>query len=346
MKTTNKSCDTTRRSFLKLSGLLGLGVAGSALLPATMAEAVLFSKKEYKVTRTRLVMGTYVAMTAIHSSKDRAEEAIGEAFVEMQRLSTMLTRHGQDSPVAVLNRTGQLQGAPVEVRQLVDRSLRYTQRTAGAFDITVKPLIDLYQQSFTATGTAPADSRIEAALQVVGVEKMRVVNDTILLTDSDAAITLDGIAKGYIVDRASAILKGHGVNNHVINAGGDIRTSGEAAKGKKWTVAVQDPAKNKHYPDIVEMRDGAIATSGNYEVFYDNEKMFHHILDGRSGHSPQGMSSVTVMAPTVMDADALSTSVFVMQTDTGIDFINRQPGCECLVLESGGRISRSAGWRS
>jgi thiamine biosynthesis lipoprotein len=94
------------------------------------------------------------------------------------------------------------------------------------------------------------------------------------------------------------------------------------------------------------MKDGAIATSGNYEIYYDEEKLFHHIIDSRTGHSPQFSSSVTVVAPTVMDADALSTSVFVMEPDAGVKFINGQPDCECFVIGKEGQIRRSITWQA
>ena len=158
-------------------------------------------------------------------------------------------------------------------------------------------------------------------------------------------ITLDGIAKGYIVDRAGEVLAAKGIVNHLINAGGDILTNGVAAKGKPWTVAIQDPAKHKQYPDVIQLASGAIATSGNYEVFYDKEKVFHHIVDGRSGISPEISASVTVKADTVMDADALATSVFVMQPTLGINFINSQPDCECLVVGNNGLVAKSKGWK-
>ena len=113
------SCDEKRRSFLKLSGLLGLGVATTALLPIEQAEAVLFGKKEYKVSRTGLAMGTYVSMTAIHSSRDEAENAIGLAFEEMDRLSRILSRYDSSSPVSDLNSAGYLKAAPQEILELV-----------------------------------------------------------------------------------------------------------------------------------------------------------------------------------------------------------------------------------
>lgn len=344
MKTQETRVDQKRRSFLKLSGLLGLGAASAALLPAEKAEAFLFGKKEYKVTKTRLAMGTFVAMTAIHTSRDEAEQAIGLAFEEIDRLSAMLTHFESNSPVGAFNASGKIEQAPSEVVELVARSLYYTRETNGAFDITVKPIVDLYKDSF-AKKITPSEADIDRSLKLVGSENLHFQSGSILFGKSEMGITLDGIAKGFIVDKASEVLQVNGVGNHLINAGGDIRSSGSAANGKAWTVAVQDPAKTKEYPDIITMKDGAIATSGNYEIYYDQEKMFHHIVNSRTGHSPNLSSSVTVVAPTVMDADALATSVFVMEPVAGLQFINSQPDTECFVIGSDGKISRSNGWQ-
>jgi len=339
-----KPFDQTRRSFLKLSGLLGLGVASATVLPAEKAEAFLFNKDEYKVSNTQLAMGTFVAMTAIHPSRDQAEEAMEKAFAEINKLSKMLSHFEAGSPVGTLNTRGRLENAPKEVLDLVARSYYYNHQTGGAFDITVKPLIDLYKDSFAANHS-PSEADIKKVLELVGCNRMRVQGQTIEFGGSDMGITLDGIAKGYIVDRASDVLRAHGVTNHLINAGGDIRTSGTAARGKAWTVAVQDPAKSKEYPDIVSMKDGAIATSGNYEIYYDKEKLFHHIIDSNTGHSPQLSTSVTIVAANVMDADALATSVFVMAPEHGVRFIEGQPECECFIIDKDGKFHRSSGWQ-
>ncbi|MBU1568237.1 MAG: FAD:protein FMN transferase [Proteobacteria bacterium] len=343
MKTPETAFDQKRRSFLKLSGLLGLGAASAALLPAEKAEAFLFGKKEFKVTKTKLSMGTFVAITAIHPSRDEAEQAIGLAFEEIDRLNNMLTHYDKTSPVGSFNASGKIEVIPEELQELVARSLYFNRETGGAFDITVKPLIDLYKNSF-ANNQTPTDVEIDSTMKIVGCEDLHYQSGTLVFGKSDMAITLDGIAKGYIVDKASTVLTKNGVANHLINAGGDIRTSGLAAQGKAWTVAVQDPGKHKEYPDVIAMRDGAIATSGSYEIYYDKEKMFHHIVDGRTGHSPHLSTSVTVMAPTVMDADALATAVFVMEPAAGAEFINRHSDYQCLIIGKDGSINRSNGW--
>ncbi len=343
MKNQETQFDRKRRSFLKLSGLLGLGAASAALLPAEKAEALLFGSKEYKVTKTKLAMGSFVSMTAIHPSRDEAEEAIGLAFEEMDRLNKILTHYEASSPVGSLNGSGKLEAAPQEVLDVVARSLYFHRETGGAFDITVKPLIDLYKNSFAAKHT-PTETEINKAAQLVGSQDLHFHNGSLYFNRSDMGITFDGIGVGYIVDRASEVLRAKGVVNHLINAAGDIRVSGKAAGGKAWTVAIQDPDKSKEYPNIVRMQDGAISTSGNYEVYYDSEKLFHHIINPRTGHSPQLAASVTIMAPSCMDADALSTSVFVMEPQAGLQFIERQADYECFVIDRDGNSKHTSGW--
>lgn len=346
MKETITPCDQRRRSFLKLCGLLGLGTAAAAtMLPAEHAEAVLFGNNEYKVSKTRLAMGSFLAITAIHPSQDEAENAIGLAFEEVDRLSKLLSRHDTNTPLSHLNSSGKLPQGEKEILEVVARSLYFNRLTNGAFDITVKPLLDLYQNSFNA-GRTPSDSDINELLPQIGSKFLRFSSDHILFGRDGMGITLDGIAPGYIVDRISELLCKKGVVNHLINASGDIRVHGLAAKGKPWTVAIQDPGKNKDYPEVVQMKSGAISTSGDYEVFYDKEKMFHHIVDGRSGHSPVWSTSVTVKAQTVMDADALSTSLFVMAPAEGIRMLSGEPGCECFILRRDGKPIKSTGWSS
>ncbi|MCG6931541.1 MAG: FAD:protein FMN transferase [Desulfofustis sp.] len=335
--------DDRRRNLLKLTGLLGLAALSPLVIPAEHAEALWFSRKQLKVSRTRLSMGTFVSITAIHPSRDEAEEAIELAFAEVDRLAFLLSRYEPNSPVSQLNRAGVLDEVPGEIYQVMSRALYFYQHSGGVFDVSVEPLMDLYQSSFAA-GKKPGDDIIERVLANVGAQYIELQQGRITFNRPAMGITLDGIAKGYIVDRASHVMKRHGIANHLINAGGDICTSGAAAGGRKWTVAIQDPDKKKEFPDIVEMADGAIATSGNYEIYYDQEKLFHHIIDPRTGHSPHHSSSVTVTAPTAMDADALATALFVLAPGEGRGLIETRPDNECFIIDRDGRITRSSGW--
>jgi FAD:protein FMN transferase len=335
-----------RRSFLKLSGLLGAGVATGAVVPLT-AEAVRFNRKMYKVSRTRLDMGTFVSMTLIHPSRDRAEEAMGLAFAEIDRLTGLMDRFKSITPVGELNKEGSLKGSPPEVVGVVKDALAFYRVSKGAFDISVAPVVDLFKQRLgSGDKRPPTEAEIRKVLTRVDARSIVLERETIRFRKPGMAITLDGIAKGYIVDQAAALLAKNNINNFLINAGGDIRTKGQRQDRKPWAIAIQDPHKKKQYPDIIQMSDGAVATSGNYEVYFDQEKMFHHIVNPRTGMSPHADASVSVIAPTTMEADALSTSVFVMEPMEGIRFIDSLPRYECLILSTTGKMKKSKGWKS
>ena len=335
-----------RRSFLRLSGILGIGLASATAIP-TWAEAVKFNRELYKISKTRLAMGTFVSMTLLHSSRDQAENAMGEAFFEIDRLSRVISRFDETTSVAQLNREGFLKDVPPEVAEVVKRSLKYYRVTNGAFDISVKPVVDLFKEKFSqGQKMPPTEDELQEALRLVNASNIEFEGSSLRFKHPGMGITLDGIAKGYIVDRASQVLAEHRIKNHLINAGGDIRTMGHRRDKKPWTIAVQDPQKKKHYPDIIHMTDGAIATSGNYEIYFDKEKMFHHIVNPSTGLSPDESTSVSVLAKTAMDADALSTSVFVMNPERGTMFINSLPKCESLIVAKGNRKIKSSRWKN
>jgi thiamine biosynthesis lipoprotein len=335
-----------RRSFLKLSGLLGLGMASASGLPVA-AQAVSFNRKMMKVSETRLAMGTFVSMTLMHPSQDQAEEAMALAFQEITRLEKTLSRYDRASAIYDLNTHGRLKDSPAEVGRVVTSSLYYHQVTGGCFDVTVKPIVDLFQKKLGGENKVwPTEAEIGELLTLVDSRKIDLKEKSLSFKAQGMGITLDGIAKGFIVDCASEILSRRGITNHLINAGGDIRTRGSKKDGKPWTVAIQDPWNRKTYPDVVQIDDGAIATSGNYEVYYDREKMFHHIVNPRTGFSPHQVTSGTVMANTTMEADALATSVCVMPPSQGTALVNGLPACESLIIATDGAQWKSKGWRS
>jgi thiamine biosynthesis lipoprotein len=331
-----------RRTFLKYSGMLGIGVAASGLMP--LSECVAFDRKLYKVTRTRMAMGTFVAVTAMHPSQAEADDAIGNVFKEMDRVSALMDRYNSSSAIGTLNRDGYLAGIPAEVADVVGRSLHFHKMSDGAFDVTVKPLVDLYKDYFAAHGTAPADGEVEKILKLVDGSAVQFDGKNIRLAKEGMGITLDGIAKGYVIDCGARVLERHGIKHGLINAGGDIRAIGGKDSTAPWKVAVQNPEKVGPYADVITMVNGAIATSGNYEVYFDKEKLYHHIVNPKTARSPHESNSVTVLASNVMDADALSTTVFVLEPAAGKRFIENMPNTECLILSAANQKIASSGW--
>lgn len=337
---------TDRRSFLKACGVITVGAVAGAVLQSVF-DVVRVGHHRFKVSQTRLQMGTYVTITAVHDSRAQAVEAIGRAFEEIDRLIGIFSRHDPVTPVSVLNRQGELSTPPPELVDLLQQSIRFHRLSGGAFDITVKPLLDLLE-AITArdADTLPTRREIEAALSRVGCNNIEVGAKRVRFGKDGMGITLDGIAKGYIVDRASHTLSALGIDNYLINAGGDIRCRGTTSKRSPWRIAIQDPKKRGDYPDIIDLTSGAVATSGNYEVFFDGEGAFHHLIDPLTGSSPNHTTSVSVVADSVAHADALSTAVYVLGAGRGVRLVDGMAGVECLVVDEEGATHRSRSWRT
>ena len=337
-----------RRTFLRSAAVIGTGLAlapGAALAGLTVDERCLKTAGGYKVSRTEFTMGTYVTITAVHGSRAKAENEIGLAFAEIERLRKIFDRFDGTTPLAVLNTQGRVTGAPKELNTVLAQAKRFHSLTSGSFDMTVQPVVELLAAHRTLSGkTDLSEKEVRNVLALVDSNGVRVTDRTIALSKSGMGVTLDGIGKGYIVDRTSDLLANAGIENHLINAGGDIRARGEREPGKAWTVAVEDPAKKGNYPAVLTLRNGAIATSGGYEVYYDRTGTRHHVVNPATGISPQQSVSVSVLSGSVMEADALSTAAFVKPPKQGLALIGSLPGRECMIVGNSGRILQSGHW--
>ena len=334
-----------RRDFLKISGMFGLGMA-TFPIGIRSAEAVKFDKNLYKVSKSRTGMGTIVSITTFNPSKDHAEESIALAFEEIERLTKIMSRFDSDSPVALLNRDGFCNNVPPELSFVIKKSLQYHQISNGLFDITVKPVLDLLVQSFKDRKMLLQNNEnISELLELVNAELISLHGNSMSFKKDGMGITLDGIAKGFIVDKAIEKLMKQGIKHALINAGGDIRTIGDKGNNRPWKIAIEDPLKKKNYPDIVAITNRSIATSGNYEVFFDKEKIFHHIVNPKTGLSPLINASVSVQAPTAIEADALSTTLFTLDPAQGTRLINSIPSCQSLIITRNQQKIKSTNWR-
>jgi thiamine biosynthesis lipoprotein len=318
-------------------------------------------------------MGTLVSLTAFGSSPDQIEAAFESAFHEMDRVVALLNRYDERSPLAHLNCEGTLRDAPVELAHVVESALWHYARSSGVFDVTVQPLVDLFQARGSpgteqmlpgarpARGTVPGlaeasdsrrlrghdpDAEVATVLELIDGKALRVSGRSLSLEKAGMGVTLDGIAKGYVVDRMAAVLSSRGVTDWLIDAGGDIRTSGQREDGHWWRIGVQDPRKRGDLPDVIALSGSAVATSGSYEAHFDSEATLHHIVDSTLGGSPHSCQSASVVAPTALAADALATTVFILGAEAGIPYIDSLPGCACLIVDAQGEQRRSRRWRS
>lgn len=291
------------------------------------------------VAVARPIMGTIVEISVAAQDEDAAFHAIKAAFSEMERIEREMSFFREESELSRLNR---LAGrGPVQVSQelvaLLRTSLRISQLTQGAFDVTVAPLLRLWP-IYRAEKILPTDDRIREALSHVGYRKLMVSEHdrTVAFADPGMAVDLGGIAKGYAIDRAVAILKNLGVRAALVNAGGDVYAYGRKPNGDPWTIGIRHPRQKDGVLAAAKVKDMAIVTSGDYERFFIKDgKRYSHIIDPRSGFTAQKTASVTVTAPEAVVADGLATGVLVLGAEKGLSVVESIPGVEAAVITEG-----------
>ena len=316
---------------------------GSLALGATIVRGIRQLAGLHRFRSTREQMGTEVAVTVGHPDLGEARRLVEAAFEEMDRLEAILSRHRAGTAVDRLNREGRVADAPAELTELLSEARRYSELTDGAFDVTIAPLLRLYESS-AAAGRLPAEGEIEAVRPLVGYRKLRVEGRSVCLMEPGMEITLDAIAKGYIADRASRVLLRGGAEHAMVEAGGDVASVGGSASVGPWRIGIEDPRAPGSVLGVVQLRDEGVATSGDYRAAFTGDFARHHILDPRTGRSPAHASGVTVVAPTASEADALSTAVFLLGPEAGLALLGQRDGSEGLVVGKDGTTSESRGF--
>jgi len=332
-----------RRAFLKLSGCAGVAAATALVSPAIGLASLPGRNRGLMVAQqTRMMMGTVVTITVVDPSATRAQEALAAGFARMESLTPLFDRHQGDGPVTQLNRQGRLGDIPPDLRQVLELCQRVHRLSGGAFDITVAPVLDLYKQCYAQGTMPPPRRRIQEALAAVG--GLRQEGDRLLLTRPGAGVTLDGVAKGFIADQGIKAMAQAGARHALVNAGGDLAALGDQG-GRPWRVGVADPHQRHRPVMVVSLNGGALATSGNYEVFFDRERLYHHIINPTNGRSPRTDLSASVRAPSAMLADALSTACFVMEPRRATALLRAHPGLEGLIYTRQGQRYQTPGFR-
>jgi thiamine biosynthesis lipoprotein len=232
---------------------------------------------------------------------------------------------------------------PQELIEVMRRARTYSSLTAGAFDVTVAPLLTLYESRFEVGGAPPSDNEIDAALELVDYRRVSIDEHVIALDDPRMSVTLDGIAKGYVVDRTVRTLVNEGAERVLINAGGDMASGGRGSAKDPWTVAIQDPQDANASLALVRLGGDCIATSGDYIQAFTQDRRFHHIIDPRTGRSPDQVSAVTVVTASAMDADALSTAVMVLGPAEGLELMDRLEDTEGVIVTKPNDQLRTSG---
>lgn len=304
------------------------------------------SQEIQPIRRTQFIMGTLVEITVANSDNNLVQMATSRAFDEMIRIERLMSTYIADSEISRINDAAGKEAVPVskEVLEVIEAGIEWGKKTDGIFDITIHPLVKAW--NFDDGGeTVPSTETLNRAKQLVNFRDIRISNGKVLLTREGMAINLGGIAKGYAVDRAIHILRGL-VPSGIINAGGDLYAFGQRGKGRPWVIGLQHPRKPQKVLASFALTNQAVATSGDYQRYFMKDgKRYHHILDPATGLPAEGPISVTILAGNVMDADALSTAVFIMGADKGLKWVESMNGVEAMIVEEGGATRFSSGFQ-
>ena len=290
-------------------------------------------------TQEIFAMDTYMSLTAYGSN---SEEAVNKAVQEINRLDAMFSVGNADSDVTKINENGSGEVSE-ETAFIMNRAMQVSEKTNGAFDITVYPLMELW--GFTTKNyRVPESSEIAEALKGVSYTNVSVNGQQVALTGG-SSIDLGGIAKGYTSSRVIQIMKDCGIEHAIVNLGGNVQVLGTKTDGSDWRVAIQNPASENSYLGILSTTDKAVITSGGYERYFEQDgQVYHHIIDTQTGYpSDSDLTSVTIVHSDGTTADALSTALFAMGLDGAKELYRSGDIDFDMILFDGSRVYVSEG---
>jgi len=330
----------TRRGCLKVIGLLTIaGTATFLRIEPVFGHNI---SKLKKVSRTLPMMNTYVTITIYDESEDKAIDAQSKAFFRMKQLIDRFTRFDPNSYVGFLNENKQLNDVPPELYDLLLKAKSISKLSSNKFDITILPLLELIENEVKIHGHFPEIKDIEEVLPWVGWQNISISPKKITMAKG-TKITLDGIAKGYIVDKGAELLIKCGIKHAVIDAGGDIRTIGDKDGHRSWRIGIEDPYREKGFIQIIGLSNLAIATSGNYRNYFNSSKKLFHIIDKEMALSPQRTVSCSVIAKSACIADGLATGLFCLSPEKSVQIANKL-NVPLFTLTHGKRFFKSSSW--
>lgn len=308
-----------RRRFLSTSGRAAAGVVAGTLVPVWWKPS---AAGRVMIERTVVAMGTTVSITAYGENRAHLIKATTEAFEELHRLDRQLSVFRPTSEISQLNAADV--GEPVQLGEVTMEVLaaagRYTELTAGRFDVTVGGLLSSmgFHEDARARRTI-TDHELADVKEGIGWQHIRLgTGGHAIRTHAATQIDLGGIGAGFAVDRMGTILQRHGIEAGLINHSGDVLAIGTPPEAEGWTVAIPDPLAPDRHLIRLTLRDQALSTSSNYRTtrIVGGQKV-GHILEPQTGENPEQWASVTMLAPTSLEADALSTALFVNANPSG-----------------------------
>lgn len=342
-----------RRTFLFSSlgaGLLGAGVISGlpAFVPARrrpVSDEVMQSDIPGTALQVHagaaIAFGTTISVRLLHQSPERAKQVIDTALREAKKIDALMSLYREDSQLSVLNRQGWLAQPDPHLLAVMTEAQRLAGLSDGAFDPTVQPLWRLYADA-AKTGNEVASNALAQARHLVGWQNMQIDAGRIAFALPGMAVTLNGIAQGYASDLAVAAIRAAGVEHALIDIG-EFSALGRNASARPWTLGVQHPRDPVSIAARLRLDGRSMATSGDYESTFTGDFSAHHIFDPATGRSPVELASVTVLAPTCMLADGLSTAMLVAGPTKSLALAADLNGVDALLIGKDGTTWQTPG---
>lgn len=287
-------------------------------------------------------LGTEVSLTVLADCPETGQRAVEAALAEVRLVDRLMSLYRPDSQVSQLNREGII-AAPhrylVSILRAAEAMSLYSE---GAFDVTVQPLWSLYAEA-AAASTLPDSAAIASVRSHVNWRRVQLAGGVVRLSGDGTAITLNGIAQGFAADRVAATLRRHGIQHALINTG-EIAALGSRDDETPWNVGIQHPRRQDAYQALAQLQGRCLSTSGDYATTFSKDRSHHHLFDPRTGRSPHDFSSVSIVAATAVEADALSTTVFVLGPERGLELVQATPGADALLVFKDGKMLTTDGF--
>jgi FAD:protein FMN transferase len=296
--------------------------------------------------RAMRLMGNRFEISVVSTDEAWANAQIDTAITEIQRIEHLLTTFNEESQTNLINRNAGIQpvGVDKEVLDLIRRSIRISEITQGAFDITYGSIDKRFWNFDTSMTSLPDAQTAKNTVRLINYRNIEINTEggTVFLKNKGMRIGFGGIGKGYAAERAKLILKFNGVTGGIVNASGDLTTWGTQPDGSPWTIGVADPDQRYSSFSFLEVGDMAVATSGNYEKYaVIDGKRYSHTIDPRTGFPVSGIKSVTILCPNAEIADAMATPVMVMGVQVGLNLINQMQHIECIIIDDNNKLFTS-----
>ena len=282
----------------------------------------------------RLTMGTFARVVAVASNP---RQAIAAAFQAIEGVNSTMNDYDPNSLLSEVNREAFEHPVQVDAGlfEVLTAAKLYSRMSDGDFDVTIGPVVQLWRKA-KEDGTAPSPEALANAREAVGYEKLILdaEKQTVQFAKDGMFLDLGGIAKGYGIDKAIEALQAAGIKGGLVDIGGDLRCFGTPADGQRhWLIGLQDPQNDGEILMTLNMDDMAVATSGDYRRFVMiGDEKHSHIVNPATANSAQDLSSVTIIAPAAMAADALATAVTVMGDEKGLELIETIDSTEAILI--------------